>query len=229
MNRLTGAGQLAADMLFATLDTKTVRWPLTEGRSVLLSDTVGFVRDIPHGLVASFRATLEETVHADLLLHVVDASSPMALQQMESVDAVLKEIGCADAKRIVLLNKIDVARDTGPTEILALRGQSAMQISAKTGAGVDELAAAVAEHAHGDLTDATVLVPQRDGKLLAEFERDGEIQHRAYVDAHVRLSLRINRGKLTQVLGRHKQVTLISNSREEALEPLDPIEPENNA
>src|SRR3954469_20968418 len=92
-NTLTAAGTYADDKLFATLDTKTRNWKLERGVEVLLSDTVGFVRDLPHNLVASFRATLEEAVHADLLLHVLDVGHPRAEQQFESVHKVLEEIG----------------------------------------------------------------------------------------------------------------------------------------
>ena len=121
LNRLAETNQHVADKLFATLDTKTVRWELKDGQSALLSDTVGFVRDIPHGLVASFRATLEEAIHADLLLHVVDSSSPAAWQQMESVEEVLADLGCAAIPQILVLNKIDVADDASMAEVLALR------------------------------------------------------------------------------------------------------------
>src|SRR5437867_2846164 len=106
-NTLTAAGTYADDKLFATLDTKTRAWKLERGTEVLLSDTVGFVRDLPHNLVASFKATLEEAVHADLLLHVLDVGHPHAQQQFESVHLVLEEIGAKGKDEILLLNKID--------------------------------------------------------------------------------------------------------------------------
>ena len=106
-NTLTAAGTYADDKLFATLDTKTRAWKLERGLDVMLSDTVGFVRDLPHNLVASFKATLEEAVHADLLLHVLDVGHPHARQQFDSVHTVLKEIGVTDKPEILLLNKID--------------------------------------------------------------------------------------------------------------------------
>src|SRR5207244_4466904 len=102
MNRLTHAGVLAEDKLFATLDTRTRRWQLPGWGPVLLSDTVGFIRDLPHGLIASFRATLEEANQADLLLHVADASSPAALEQISAVYRVLEEIGIQEKDTLLL-------------------------------------------------------------------------------------------------------------------------------
>src|SRR5208282_2718753 len=105
-NTLTAAGAYADDKLFATLDTKTRMWHIERGTEVMLSDTVGFVRDLPHHLVASFKATLEEAVHADLLLHVVDVGHPQAQQQYACVHQVLEELGVRSKPEILLLNKI---------------------------------------------------------------------------------------------------------------------------
>ncbi len=107
MKALTGEDVLIADQLFATLDTKTRTWSIPNGGRILLSDTVGFVRDLPHHLVASFKSTLEETLQADLLLHVVDAGSPEAMQHIETVEKVLEEIGAGDKETLLVLNKID--------------------------------------------------------------------------------------------------------------------------
>src|SRR5205814_1169568 len=106
-NTLTRAGTYADNKLFATLDTKTRAWRLERGTEVLLSDTVGFVRDLPHNLVASFKATLEEAIHADLLLHVLDVGHPHAQQQFDSVHQVLAEIGVTQKPEMLLLNKVD--------------------------------------------------------------------------------------------------------------------------
>ncbi|MBL4884360.1 MAG: 50S ribosome-binding GTPase, partial [Planctomycetaceae bacterium] len=107
MQALTGEDVYIADQLFATLDTKTRKWSIPNGGDIMLSDTVGFVRDLPHHLVASFKSTLEEALQADLLLHVVDAGSPEAMQHIETVDKVLKEIGAGDKETLLILNKID--------------------------------------------------------------------------------------------------------------------------
>ena len=110
MNALTGAGVYVEDKLFSTLDTRTRQWHLKDWGRVLLSDTVGFIRDLPHHLVASFKATLEEARQARLLLHVVDASSPQAEEQIKAVNEVLKELGCDDKPTLLVLNKIDQRR-----------------------------------------------------------------------------------------------------------------------
>src|SRR5690606_14539347 len=111
MNRLTDAHVYAADKLFATLDTRTRRWQLPAWGPVLLSDTVGFIRDLPHRLIASFKATLTEANEADLLLHVADASNPAALEQIRAVYLVLKELGIEEKDTLLILNKIDGMED----------------------------------------------------------------------------------------------------------------------
>ena len=118
LNRLTDASVSVEDRLFATLDTRTKKWPLAGGTEALLSDTVGFIRNLPHQLIASFKATLEEAVNADLLLHIADVSNPNALQQIESVNKVLLEIGCKDRPVLLALNKIDIIKKAGLLEML---------------------------------------------------------------------------------------------------------------
>ena len=137
-NTLTSAGTYADDKLFATLDTKTRAWRLEKGTEVLLSDTVGFVRDLPHGLVASFKATLEEAIHADLLLHVLDVGHPHAEQQFKTVHDVLKEVGVADRPEILLLNKIDTEEGEAAYPFWRTLYPTAIPISGKTGHGVAE-------------------------------------------------------------------------------------------
>jgi GTP-binding protein HflX len=141
-----------ADQLFATLDTTTRRIWLPPANPVVLSDTVGFIRDLPHTLVAAFRATLEETVRADLLLHVVDASSPVRDEQAAEVDKVLAEIGADEAPRIIVWNKIDAVGIKGATAGLEPRIErdqygriSRVYVSARTGAGLEQLRGAIAE------------------------------------------------------------------------------------
>jgi len=203
MNRLTGAGRYAADQLFATLDTKTVRWPMGDGRFVLLSDTVGFVRDIPHHLVASFRATLEEALNAHLLLHVVDASASDAMTQLETVELVLKELGCADLPRLTVLNKTDVADHAALAELLVNRRIEGLPISALTGEGLDQLAAHVLRRVQGHAIEVSVSVPHEAGKLLVDLDRVAEVRKREYTNDGVHLDLSINRAILEQLLGRY--------------------------
>jgi GTP-binding protein HflX len=146
-NALTQAKAYEADQLFATLDTTTRRIWLPDSGDVVISDTVGFIRDLPHGLVAAFRATLEETVHADLLLHVVDAASPSRAQQAADVDKVLAEIPAGAAPRLAVWNKIDLAGLEPGVERDQYGRISRVFVSARTGAGLDGLRAAIAEFA----------------------------------------------------------------------------------
>ncbi|WP_151447610.1 GTPase HflX [Lacisediminimonas profundi] len=146
-NNLTKAGVYAADQLFATLDTTSRRVYMGEVGNVVVSDTVGFIRDLPHQLVAAFRATLEETIHADLLLHVVDAASPARLEQIGQVNEVLKEIGADHIPQILVYNKIDLAGLEPALERDEYDKIRRVFISAQTGSGVDLLRQAVAEYA----------------------------------------------------------------------------------
>ena len=145
-NRLATSKAYAADQLFATLDTTTRRVYLAEGANITLSDTVGFIRDLPHMLVDAFRATLEETVQADLLLHVVDVASPQRDEQIESVNRVLAEIGADDVPQLVLLNQIDRVPAMAPEVLRDSSGKILnIKVSAFTGAGIDALREVLAE------------------------------------------------------------------------------------
>lgn len=146
-NTLTKAQAYAADQLFATLDTTSRRIYLGEVGNVVVSDTVGFIRELPHQLVAAFRTTLEETIHADLLLHVVDASSPVRMEQIEEVNAVLREIGADHIPQVLVWNKIDAAGVEPALERDEYDKIRRVFISAQTGAGVDLLRQAIAEYA----------------------------------------------------------------------------------
>jgi GTP-binding protein HflX len=146
-NALARAKAYEADQLFATLDTTTRRVWIPEAGNVVVSDTVGFIRDLPHGLVAAFRATLEETVHADLLLHVVDSSSSVRDEQAAAVDKVLAEIPAGEAPRLLAWNKIDAAGLEPGVERDQYGRISRVFVSARTGAGLELLRGAVAEFA----------------------------------------------------------------------------------
>ncbi len=139
MNALTEAGVLVEDKLFATLDTRTRRWRFRGGGQALLSDTVGFIRDLPHALVASFKATLEEARQADLLLHVVDASSPEAESQIQAVKTVLAELGLENHPTLLVLNKADRVPDRSYLDVLKAHHADSVAISAARGDGLDRL------------------------------------------------------------------------------------------
>lgn len=145
-NALTKARAYAADQLFATLDTTSRRVYLGEVGSIVLSDTVGFIRQLPHQLVAAFRATLEETIHADVLLHVVDAASPARMDQIEQVNAVLREIGADQIPQILVWNKIDAAGQEPAVERDEYDKIRRVFVSARTGAGLDLLRSSISEY-----------------------------------------------------------------------------------
>jgi GTP-binding protein HflX len=203
MNRRTEADVYVEDKLFATLDTRTRPWKVGSRRAVLLSDTVGFIRHLPHHLVESFHATLEEVVTADLLLHVVDASDPSPLSQVEAVREVLKALGVHERPELVVLNKIDRCEP----EFLPWLEQNlvnTVRVSAKTGEGADALMAKVNSIASAEEHDYRLAVDVREGKAIAALEGyaevlektlDGEtlrfhVQCRPQVLAAVRASLR---------------------------------------
>ncbi|QDU68877.1 GTPase HflX [Engelhardtia mirabilis] len=168
LNRLTGSDVLAEDMLFATLDTRTRRWKLGDGREVLLTDTVGFLRRLPHHLVASFHATLEEALNVDLLLHVVDASHPDAPDFLAAVDEVVLDSGATHRDQILVLNKIDQCRDPLHARLLARdRDEQHVLVSAYTGAGVDELTSLVADRLDRRSALVEIEVPFTSGASLA--------------------------------------------------------------
>jgi GTP-binding protein HflX len=170
-NAMTKAGVYVADQLFATLDTTSRRVYMGEAvGNVVISDTVGFVRELPHQLVAAFRATLEETIHADLLLHVVDAASPVRMEQIEQVNLVLKEIGADHIPQILVWNKIDAAGLDPAVERDEYDKISRVFTSARTGAGLDLLRSAITEAAQSAPGKA-YLYEVPDGEL--ESEPDG--------------------------------------------------------
>ena len=199
MNRLTDAGQYAADKLFATLDTKTVRWKIDESLTVLLSDTVGFVRDLPHRLVASFRATLEEALHADLLLHVVDASNPLAVPQIAAVRSVLDELECHDVPVLAVLNKMDSAADDELLRMLESNFDHVCRISARTGEGIDGLADMVRGFATQNALNVTLTIPMSEGRLISQITRDAQVRDQRYEDDTILMDVVIDRSKLEQL------------------------------
>lgn len=173
LNRLTNAGVLVEDALFATLDPTTRRWQTSDGRVFTLTDTVGFIRHLPHDLVEAFRSTLEESVSADLLLHVVDGSDPDPFGQVAAVRTVLSDIGAAGVAEQLVINKVDAA---APDVLLALRGRfpEAMLVSARTGEGVPELLARIEERLPRPSVEVRALVPYARGDLIDRIHNAGE-------------------------------------------------------
>ncbi|MCY2924197.1 MAG: GTPase HflX, partial [Planctomycetota bacterium] len=194
MNRLTGADVYVADQLFATLDTRTRKWNAGEGGEVLLSDTVGFVRDLPHHLVASFRATLEEVIHADLLLHVADASHDRVAEEVAAVEAVLAELYCQDKPRVLAFNKIDRLPDPTVRVVLAQKFPGCLFVSAVTGEGVDQLTAAVASASGGAMIRVSLRADCRNGKLMQYIARHAEVASQTYEEAVACIEARMQAG-----------------------------------
>lgn len=199
MNALTGAGTRAEDRLFATLDTLTRQWNLGGGRHVLLSDTVGFISNLPHHLVASFRATLEEAIHADLLLHVADASSAECDEQIASVEDVLGQLGCADRPQLLLLNKIDRVRDEALLPVLRHKYDGAIFLSALSGAGLAELVETVGKRLRGEQATMTLSLPAKEGKALAFLDRFAEVNNIIYEDGRAILDVLISQRALSHL------------------------------
>jgi len=168
LNKLTGSSELVADMPFATLDTRTRQWKLDDGRVLLLSDTVGFLQRLPHHLVASFHATLEETIHADLILHVVDASHPDAANQMRAVDEVLASLSSSLTPDLLVFNKVDCVEDPISLHLL-LEGceLDVVYVSARSGEGLDRLVRAVTQRLDSYASIVDVYVPAGDGRAIA--------------------------------------------------------------
>ena len=191
LNRLTGADVLTEDKLFATLDTRTRRWKLPGWGQVLLSDTVGFIRDLPHRLIASFKATLEETKQADLLLHIADASSPLVDAQIAAVREVLAELQVDEKATLLVLNKIDAIADHATRSSLLNRYPHAICVSAFTGAGIIALESATTASLSRGFRDVDIQTNPGNGRLLAWLSAHGEVLSRHFVDDRVTVHCRI--------------------------------------
>jgi GTP-binding protein HflX len=205
LNALTGSDVLTENRLFATLDTRTRRWQLPGWGPVLLSDTVGFIRDLPHQLIASFKATLEESRQADLLLHVADAANPSALDQIAVVYSVLEELGINAKDTLLVLNKVDVA-ERGQLTALLGRYPHAIPVSAHSGQGIDGLAAAVSKALSHGFLDVDVEAGIENGRLLATLSRHGEVLSKRYTDSRVIVHCRIPERALGHLHAEHADI-----------------------
>ncbi len=199
LNALTGSDVFTEDLLFATLDTRTRRWQLPGWGPVLLSDTVGFIRDLPHHLIASFRATLEEARQADLLLHVADASNPAVLEQIAAVYKVLEELGIQQKDTLLVLNKIDALPDRVRIDGLLNRYPSAIAVSARSGLGLENLAAAVSAALTSSFLDIDVEMGVDNGRMLAYLAAHGEVLSKTFHDSHVVVHCRISQHFMSRI------------------------------
>ena len=187
LNRLTDAGVLVEDRLFATLDPRTRRLELPGGEAVLLSDTVGFVRKLPHQLVEAFRSTLEVVTESDLLVHVVDSSSPDPESQIEAVRSVLADIGAGSVPELLAFNKGDIAPEAAAR--LAERHPGAVTLSAATGEGIDGLLEVIGDRLRAAAQVVELHIPYDRGDVLAAVHREGEVLTEEHDDSgsHVRV------------------------------------------
>ena len=193
LNALTEAGVLQANMLFATLDSTTRRLTLPEGREITLTDTVGFIHKLPHGLVEAFKSTLDEVREADLLLHVADAGAHQREPQMQAVREVLQEIGASNTPSVVVYNKIDTLPGV-ELDALGRRHPGAVFVSGSNGEGLESLLARIAEEASKGGVTMTVLIPYTRGDLIAVAHERAQIVTERHTEDGTQLIIKVPLG-----------------------------------
>jgi len=201
LNRLTQAGVLVEDRLFATLDPTTRRLALPGGEPVLVTDTVGFVRRLPHGLVEAFKSTLEVASRADFLVHVVDCTAPDPEGQIAAVREVLREIDALKVPELLVFNKVDAAPEVAAD--LHARHQGSVVVSAQQGTGIDDFLVALADRLRAITAVVELLVPYERGDVLASIHREGEVVSTFHDEAGVRVRARLgsaSAGRLSEFL-----------------------------
>ena len=200
-NALTSEKRLAEDKLFATLDPTTRTLDLPDNQHVLLSDTVGFLKKLPHHLVAAFKATLEEVVEADLLLHVVDVAHPEAESQIDAVDEVLKELGAFERPTLMLFNKVDLLEDEEYTQLFRSRYPDSLAISAQDSTGLEALKDLLAERFSTQDVEVSIALSYQDGKALDYLYKHGEVFDTDYQGESIRVKAKLPQRYL-KALGR---------------------------
>jgi GTP-binding protein HflX len=217
-NTLTSGGAWAHDQLFATLSTRVERWELGGGIGAMLSDTVGFVRKLPHHLVASFRSTLEETVNCQLLLIVVDAADLSAAHQLQTVERTLDHLGATGQPRILVLNKIDKVKEFSDRLVLTSLYPEAIQLSAITGEGIDAIESEVRSFVVGPIREVALSIDTSAGKAVDFIEKRTEVLDRDWDKTRSLYRLKIGKRQLHQLMS-HGGGLLINDSK-----PTDAIE-----
>lgn len=193
LNTLSGSTVLADPKLFATLDPTTRRVVLPDGWAILLTDTVGFIRNLPTHLVAAFRATLEETIEADFLIHIVDASHPHRAVQQEAVIEVLEQLGAGDKPMITVFNKADLVKDQYQLREMVAHTPNSAYISARTAEGMPHLMERVVKTLEGLLVDVNLVVPYDRSDLVAQCYEYGRVLRADYLDDGIHVDARITR------------------------------------
>lgn len=199
LNALTGSDAFVEDQLFATLDPTTRKLPMNDGSSVLITDTVGFISNLPHSLIDAFKSTLEEATYADLLLIVLDSADPNALEQYKTVCHVLEEIGADKNPRLILLNKFDKAKDEAEENLhkLRLTFPEALCVSAKNQWGFDELKDKIYDTLLGEICE--YIIPMNQMQLINELKKSGCIEKEEWLDDGVHITCRAT-GRLLALL-----------------------------
>ena len=200
MNVLSAADVYVQDQLFATLDTTIRQVDINDTHQILLSDTVGFVRKLPHGLVASFRSTLKEVIDADLLLLVLDASSPHVIDHLKTINNVLEEITAGDKRNLIVLNKIDLVKDINALNQLKQSFTEAVMISALDQLRMDDLLNSIQSIMDENFQTIEVDIPFSNGKIISEIQADTEVLDREYYDEGVRMTIKGPRSKIQKIL-----------------------------
>ena len=200
MNALSDADVYVQDQLFATLDTTIRQVDINDSHKILLSDTVGFVRKLPHDLVASFRSTLKEVVDADLLLLVLDASSPQVLDHYNTIKNVLEEITAGNKRSLIVLNKIDLVKDINALNQLKQFFTEAVMISALDQLRLDDLLNSIQSIMDENFQTIEVDIPFSNGKIISEIQADTEVLDREYYDEGVRMTIKGPRSKIQKIL-----------------------------
>lgn len=187
LNRITSAGVLVENALFATLDPTVRKAETPDGRPFTIADTVGFVRNLPHQLVEAFRSTFEEIAESDLIVHVVDASHPDPASQITTVRNVIAEVGATDIQELVVFNKIDLVDET---QVMALRGlvPGALEVSARTGLGIDALIAKIAELIPQPNLRIEAVIPYNRGELVSKLHLNSKILSLEYIEEGTKLT-----------------------------------------
>jgi GTP-binding protein HflX len=198
LNRLTGAGVLVEDALFATLDPTTRKTRTDDGREFTLTDTVGFIRHLPHDLVEAFRSTLEEAVGAHLLLHVVDGSDADPQGQIDAVRTVLNDIGAGGVPELLAVNKTDAA-DPATLAVLKTRHAGAVFVSAATGEGLDDLRAAIADRLPRPRVKVTATIPYSRGDLVDQLHKRGEVLSLDHTEAGTAVTALVDQPLAAQI------------------------------
>jgi GTP-binding protein HflX len=213
MNALTGSDLYADDRLFATLDSRARLFPMSSGKSVMLTDTVGFIQRLPHHLIASFNATLQESLNADLMLQVIDAASPLLIKHLHTVEETLVTMGASERPRLMVFNKADAVEDAGLLESLAREYPGAVFVSAKKRTGFDDLEAAILDYYQRKSVRHKLKLPASDGKALAYISRHGFDETRDYQGDQVLIDVQIEPDHIEHLYKLSRNLTVISPTR----------------